>query len=308
MWITGGGFVRSGFAALDPCPAPADKATMNPEQSPDPFEFVTGHCSMILNSLEPGGAVGLSGSRARGSADALSDIDICVYAAGEIPSPKNRKQIYTELGLTDSVYEDVDFEFSRGDGFRVYGTRCDFNWMSIPAVRSFLQRLETDFDCPEFIPGGLSAVKALHDPGRIIAGLQREIPRYPDARAQHRIRKAIHDAHFSLYDLGWLEKAAFRNDPFLFLKHQFLLLDALFQALFALNHEWLSDEKGLPRRVAAFAYVPVRIETRMHSIILHHHEDGGLKEGLSNLKGLFADTVQSIHQRYPHLDLPVDWK
>jgi predicted nucleotidyltransferase len=281
---------------------------MKPEQPPDAFEFVSDNCSKIVNSLDQGGAVGLSGSRARGNGDALSDIDICVYVAGELPSPPARKRIYASLGLTEYIYDDVDFEHSRGDGFRMDGTRCDFNWMTIEAVLSFLKRLGTDFDCPEFIPGGLATVKALYDPGQIIAGLQREIPQYPDARAQQRIRKAIHDAHFSLYDLGWLEKAAFRNDPFLFLKHQFLLLDALFRALFALNHEWLSDEKGLSRRVAAFAYVPVRIETRMHSIILHQHEDGGLKDGLSNLKGLFADTVQSIHRRYPGMDLPVDWK
>jgi len=281
---------------------------MKPEHPPDPFEFVSDHCSKIVNSLDQGGAVGLSGSRARGNGDALSDIDICVYVAGELPSPPARKRIYASLGLSEYIYDDVDFEYSRGDGFRIDGTRCDFNWMTIEAVLSFLKRLGMDFDCPEFIPGGLATVKALYDPGKIIAGLQREIPQYPDARAQQRIRKAIHDAHFSLYDLGWLEKAAFRNDPFLFLKHQFLLLDALFRALFALNHEWLSDEKGLSRRVAAFAYVPVRIETRMHSIILHQHEDGGLKDGLSNLKGLFADTVQSIHRRYPGMDLPVDWK
>jgi predicted nucleotidyltransferase len=283
-------------------------APMNPEKHDDAFSLLTGDLPEFARSLGNGSAVGLSGSRARGSGDALSDIDICVYVAGDVPSPPTRKRLYASLGLADSIYEDVDFEFSRGDGFRVHGTRCDFNWMSIPAVRSFLQRLETDFDCPEFIPGGLSAVKALHDPGRIIAGLQGEIPQYSDARAQHRIRKAVRDAHFSLYDLGWLKKAALRNDCFLFLKHQFLLLDALFQALFALNHEWLSDEKGLARRVAAFTYVPMRMETRMHSIILHQHEDGGLKDGLSNLKGLFADTVQSIHQRYPQLDLPVDWK
>jgi predicted nucleotidyltransferase len=278
------------------------------KQQVEAYNIVTGNIANLVHSIDIVRAVGLSGSHARGSKDALSDIDICVYVAGELPSPQIRRRAYTQLGYKESIFFDVDFEYSRGDGFLVCGTRCDFNWMSISIVRSFLQSLETDFDCPEFIPGGLSTVKDLYDPGKIIDELKVAIPQYSDARAKHRIRKAINDAHFSLYDLGWLEKAAFRNDSFLFLKNEYNILDTLIRILFALNHVWLSDEKWLSKRIANFEYVPKQIERRIDSIILHQHQNSDLNKCLSSIKELFADTVLAIHRRYPDLDLPIEWR
>ena len=268
------------------------------------YDVVTGSIVNLAHAIDTIRAIGLSGSHARGRADALSDIDICVYVQGELPPPQTRKQAYAGLGFTDFVYFDTDFEHSRGDGLTVDGVRCDFNWMSIARVLSFLQGLQSDFDCPEFIPGGSAMVKALYDPNRVIDELQRAIPPYSDARAKHRIEKAIRDAHTSLYGLGWLDKAAFRQDHFLFLKYKYNLLDTLFRALFALNHVWLSDEKGLVQRAASFQYAPERMEARICSIIMHQDDDVDLNNCLNSLKQLFADTVSAIHQRYPDLNLP----
>jgi len=278
------------------------------EQQAKVYDIVTGSVANLTHSIGEIGAIGLSGSHACGRADVLSDIDICVYVQGELPPPQARKQAYTGLEFTDFIYFDVDFEYSRGDGVAVSGVRCDFNWMSVPLVLSFLQGLEHDFDCPEFIPGGSLTVKPLYDPNGVIDKLQKAIPPYSDARAKHRIEKAINDAHTSLYGLGWLDKAALRQDHFLFLKCKYNLLDTLFRALFALNHVWLSDEKGLVQRVASFRYAPEQIGARIHSIIMHQDEDMGLSNCLSSLKQLFANTVSSIHQRYPDLDLPIEWK
>ena len=281
---------------------------MKTKQQVEAYTIVARNIPNLASSIDKVKAVGLSGSHARGSEDELSDIDICVYADGELPSPQIRERVYAQLGFLESMYFDVDFEFSRGDGFLVGGVRGDFNWMSIPAVHSFLKRLETDYDCPEYIPGGLSTVKELYDPGKVIDRLQGAIPQYSDARAKYRIDKAIHDAHVSLYGLGWLEKAAFRNDCFLFLIYKYNLLEAMFRVLFALNHVWFSDEKGLTRRIAAFACAPEQFEMRINSIILHQQKDSDLNNCLASLKQLFADTVLSIHRRYPDPDLPVEWR
>jgi hypothetical protein len=262
----------------------------------------------LAHSIDDVSAIGLSGSYARGQEDALSDIDICVYVKNKLPLPQVRQRAYAGLGFTDFTYFDVDFEYSRGDGITVNNVRCDFNWMSTPVVLSFLRRLVSDFDCPEFIPGGLSTVKGLYDPNGAIDRLQKAIPRYPDARAKHRIGKAIGDAHKSLYGLGWLRKAVHRNDCFLFLKYKYQLLETLFRALFALNHVWFSDEKWLTRRVASFQYAPERIEARIRSITMYQDENRDLETWLKSLKQLCADTVSSVHRRYPDLDLPVEWR
>jgi predicted nucleotidyltransferase len=278
------------------------------DQQAEAYNIVTNNVINLTHSIDNVSAIGLSGSHARDQEDALSDIDVCVYVEGELPPPQARQQAYVCLGFTDFIYFDVDFEYSRGDGIAVSSIRCDFNWMSISVILSFLQRLKVDFDCPEFIPGGLSTVKELHDPNETIDRLQKAIPRYPDARAKHRIEKAINDAYFSLYGLGWLKKAAFRNDGFLFLKYKYILLETLFRALFALNHVWLSDEKRLTTRTASFQYVPERVEARIRSVIMHQDRERDLNNCLTNLKRLFAETVLSVHQRYPGLDLPVEWR
>lgn len=278
------------------------------EQHANAYNIVTSNVVNLTHSVENVRAIGLSGSHAREQEDALSDIDVCVYVDGKLPLPQARQKAYASLGFTDFIYFDVDFEYSRGDGIAVNNVRCDFNWMSTSVILSFLQRLKSDFDCSEFIPGGLSSVKKLHDPSRTIDRLQKAIPQYSDARAKYRIEKAINDAHFSLYGLGWLKKAAFRNDYFLFLKYKYTILETLFRALFALNHEWLSDEKWLTKRIASFQYVPERIEARIRSIITHQDGDKDLSNCLTSLKRLFADTVLSAHQRYPELDLPIKWE
>ena len=278
------------------------------EQRAEVYNVVTSNLVNLTRSIDKVSAIGLSGSHARGEEDAFSDIDICVYVEDKLPPPQARQQAYASLGFTDFIYFDVDFEYSRGDGITVSSVRCDFNWMSTPVVLSFLRRLESDFDCPEFIPGGLSTVKELHDPNKAIGRLQNAIPQYSDARAKHRIEKAISDAHTSLYGLGWLKKAAFRNDYFLFLKYKYNLLETLFRALFALNHVWLSDEKWLTKRIASFQYVPEQIGARIRSVIMHQDGDRDLNNCLTSLKQLCADTVLSIHRRYPGLDLPIEWR
>lgn len=278
------------------------------EQQAETYSVVTSNVVNLTQMIDSVSAIGLSGSYARGGEDTLSDIDVCVYVDGVLPPPQTRRQAYASLGFADFIYFDVDFEYSRGDGILSDNVRCDFNWMSIAVVLSFLHRVESDFDCPEFIPGGLSTVKELYDPNKVIDKLQRAIPQYSDARAKHRIAKAINNAHTSLYGLEWLKKAAFRNDHFLFLKYKSHLLEALFCALFALNHVWLSEEKMLTKRVASFQYVPKQIEARIRSVIMHQNADRDLNHCLTSLKQLFADTVSSVHRRYPELDLPIKWK
>ena len=288
----------------------ATRTLMSEQQAEETevYHIIASNVVNLTHSIDSISAIGLSGSHARGQEDALSDIDVCVYVEGKLPSPQARQKAYASLGFTDFIYFDVDFEYSRGDGIAVSNVRCDFNWMSISVILSFLQRLESDFDCPEFIPGGLSTVKELHDPNKTIDRLQKAIPQYSDARAKYRVEKAINDAHFSLYGLGWLKKAAFRNDYFLFLRYKYTLLEKLFRVLFALNHVWFSDEKWLTKRIASFQYVPERIEARIRSVIMHHDEDRDLDNCLISLERLFADTVLSVHRRYPGLDLPIEWR
>ena len=278
------------------------------EQQAELYDIITGDVVSLAHSIDNLSAIALSGSYARGQEDALSDIDICVYVENRLPPPKARQHAYASLGFGNFLYFDVDFEHSRGDGVIVSGVRCDFNWMSTSVVLSVLQRLGSDFDCQEFIPGGLSRVKQLYDPNNTIGRLRESIPRYSDARAKHRSEKAIRSAHTLLYGFGWLKKAAFRNDYFLFLKYKRDLLEVLFRALFALNHVWFSEEKWLLERIESFQHVPEQAQARIRSVIMHQDEDEDLSNCLASLEQLFADTASLIQRRYPGLNLPTEWR
>jgi hypothetical protein len=252
-------------------------------------------------------SMGISGSAARDEMDAFSDVDICVFVAGEYPDPEARREAYAAIGFPKPIYFDVDFGTSRGDGFTVEGMRCDFNWMVIEKVRGFLAGLESDFDCPEWLPGGLGTVKGLHDPQNVIPQLQSEIPVYSVARSRHRVQQTLQEIHFSLYGLGWLPKAAHRNDTFSFLKHQSALFEKLFFTLFALNRVWYADEKRLAERIMYFEAAPTNADERIWAAILHTYDRHDLEHCLREIIALCADTARIARQRYPDLDLPRDW-
>jgi len=272
------------------------------------FKVVSAKSMHLMQLLEAVNAIGVSGSHARGTVDAQSDIDLCVFTDQEIPHAQVRESAYQKLGFGEAIYFDVDFETSRGDGFKVDGIRCDFNWMSAPQVREFLKRLNTDFETAEYLPGGLLQVKEILDPDGVIAHLKASIPVYSEERAQYRIKKAIDAVHFSWYQLGWLEKAVVREDLLLFLKYQVLALDSIIRILFALNKTWLAYEKGLIKLVGNFKDVPVDIGSKLEAIILPQNEHQDLKIVYNHLKVLLADIVQVALERYPGLDLPQKWE
>lgn len=228
----------------------------------------------LLTGFDEVVAVGLSGSSATGITDYLSDLDVCVFANPDIPEPKLRRQRLESGTLGKITYFDVDFQVSRGDGVSVDGKACDLNWMSVPGIVSFLESLVADFDCDEFVPGGLMKTKAVYDPDGVIERLQRAIPDYPRERVLHRIEKSISAAHFSLYVLRWLEKAAARDDYFSFLKFKHQILDNFFTALFALNRQWFCDEKRLVGKTEEFEHAPSRAKSRLAALIMHTGESG----------------------------------
>jgi predicted nucleotidyltransferase len=262
----------------------------------------------ILKGFDEVVAVGLSGSSARGNRDKMSDLDIAVFASGELPCPETRRRRYATCAISDTTYFDEDFGISRCDGLQIDGIDCGFIWMSLPKAEVFLRALTEDFGCDEYLPGGLMTMRAILDPEGIIPALRDSVPTYPDGRAKHRIKKNVNVAYFSIYVLAWLHKAAMRNDYFSFLKYEYEVLDNFFTALFALNHRWYSDEKRLTEIVRSFEVAPRDVGDRIESIIMHKNGCEDLPQCLREIKGLFADFAAIALEKYPDLSVPGDWK
>jgi len=262
----------------------------------------------ILKGFDQLAAIGLSGSCSRQDNDDLSDLDIGVFVSEQLPVPEVRKRRYKACGICDIAYFDVDFEVSRSDGLKVEGVDCGFIWMSLPQAKAFLNHLNDNLDCDEFLPGGLLTMKPLFDPDDVIEELKKSVPSYPENRAMHRIESNLNKVHFLIYVLAWLEKAVLRNDYFSFLKSEYEVMDNFFTAIFALNHQWYSDEKRLTHRIRSFDLVPRNVADRIESIIMHRNSNANLEKCLQDIKRLFADLATVSREKYPSLDLPIDWE
>jgi predicted nucleotidyltransferase len=272
------------------------------------FENTISKALDILKGFDEVAAVGLSGSSVSGKQDEMSDLDIAVFASWELPDPETRKARYATYGISDLAYFDVDFEVSRGDGLQIDDVDCSFIWMSLQKARAFLQALTEDFDCDEFLPGGLMTMQTLLDPDETIASLRDSVPSYPEIRARQRITRNLREAHYSIYVLAWLQKAAIRNDYFSFLKNEYEVMDRFFTALFALNHQWFSHEKRLTEIVSGFEVVPRDVGYRIKSIIMHKNSCEDLSRCQQEIKRLFADLAAISQEKYPGLNVPRDWK
>jgi|GEM_PF-3976942 len=253
-------------------------------------------------------AIGLSGSRARNDADLYSDFDFVVLARGDIPSAQRRKQQYESHGIADFPYFDVDHQVCIDDGLTIDGVRCEIIWMSVPFVRSYLAALDRDFDCGEFLPGGLLRTKPLFDPDNVIDALKAEVPLYSGERAIYRIRKHLTNAHFHMYVLGWFDRAALRADHFSFFRHARDVIEDFITCSFALNRRWFSDEKGVIGILDSFELMPDNASERLTSVIMHTGENADLNQCMRNLKGLFRELSSIANQEYPNSGLLLDWE
>lgn len=253
-------------------------------------------------------AVGASGSVSRDICDGLSDIDLCVFAEEQLPLLKDRERRYREFGISDFKYLDGNLEASRIDGFKIDGVDYDLLWMSLPETEKRLDDLNIDFDCDEYLPGGLLTVQTLFDPQGHIIRLCERIPQYSDKRARHRVKDNIDKAYFSIYDLGWAQKAPQRNDVFSYFFNKWTVFDYFISALFALNRQWRSHEKRIIEQIRHFDLAPSGVGDRVESIIMYRGENANLETNAKQLKQLFADLVTIASKEFATIDLPERWK
>ena len=186
-------------------------------------------------------AFGVSGSFADNKTDQYSDYDFCIFTDGEIPDPNQKRDTYKKKRITEFDYFDVDFEISNGDGFTLDNHECGFLWMEYQRSLDLLDQLNKNWNLNEYLPGGIERTKILFETDNEIKTLKDRLY-YTDERSIGRFKLFINRAHFSMYTLKWLEKAAFRNDYYSFHKNSFETIEYLVYALYALNKKWMADE------------------------------------------------------------------
>lgn len=258
----------------------------------------------LLRGFSQVEAIGLSGSSTRGLKDSWSDTDLCVFVSGPIPSMQDRQEYYTTQGISEIKYLDGDLEVSRIDGLKLAGETYDFLWMDLSEARNYLMAMASDFDCDEYLVGGLEGTTALFDPTGHIQALQDLVPEYTDHRARHRVRLHIEKAHFSIFGLDWARKAPARNDTFSYTFNLNIAIDHFVLALLALNRKWRCHEKRLLQQIDMLRLAPHNVSARLESVLLFQGADLDLGANSDQVKQLFTELASLGMNEFPELELP----
>jgi predicted nucleotidyltransferase len=219
------------------------------------LERVVARASSVRGIL----AIVLGGSRARGTADRHSDIDLGLYYDSRRPS---------QLADLARAARDLDDRKSpglitpfgawgpgvNGGGWlQVDGVHVDFLYRDLVAVRRAIAdcragRVASLYQLGhpmgfhvQIYAGEANCCVPLYDPRSILRHLKRKIAVYPAALRREIVTRHLFDATFAL---AVADKPAERGDIAYVAGSLFHAVGFMTLVLYALNREWLINEKG----------------------------------------------------------------
>jgi len=214
-------------------------------------------------------AIVLGGSRARGWHHAKSDIDIGLYYSGDLDvAALNR----AATALDDTHREGLATErggwgrwVDGGAWLTIEGVAVDFLYRDLARVDCVIAEVQRgEFEIAYHVghphafvsaayAGELAISRPLHDPESLIAARKAQLTPYPAALQKELIARFLGEARFTLL---LVEKGEAAQDAVYTEGAAFRVVACLNQAIFALNREWLINEKSAVKRAAAMALAP----------------------------------------------------
>jgi predicted nucleotidyltransferase len=227
-------------------------------------------------------AIVLGGSRARGTADERSDIDLGIYYDGEHP--------FSIEALSDAAQE-LDDRHTPGlvTGFGEWGPgvngggwleirahHVDFLYRELGAVRGSID------DCVEGRPrsvhqlghplgfhsqtyaGEIHVCRPLYDPLGKVAALKTLVAEYPEKFRSANLAKHLFDAGFEVMIAS---KPALRGDIMYVAGCLFRAAGFLTLVLYALNRRFFLNEKGAALESRGFAIKPARFHDVVDEVL-----------------------------------------
>ena len=216
-------------------------------------------------------AVVLGGSRASGTADASSDIDIGLYYEKESPLD------LSELSRLVAAIDDRGIEglvtgfgdwgpwVNGGGWLLVRGQRLDLIYRELNSVRRAIEdcragHIKTHFQVghpagfsPQIYAGEIHFCKPLHDPDELIRAMKRMTHPYPPA-LKHALIQGLWEAGFVLETAA---SSASRGDLYHVSGCAYRSVVCIVQALFGLNESyWVNEKRALEKA----AHLPVTLE------------------------------------------------
>ncbi|MGC1676963.1 MAG: nucleotidyltransferase domain-containing protein [Candidatus Binataceae bacterium] len=204
-------------------------------------------------------AIVLGGSRARGTADAHSDIDLGLYYDARHPFR------ITELERAARSLDDRDAPglvttlgawgpgVNGGGWLRIDGHHVDFLYRDLVAVRTAIDECRAgdpktvyQLGHPygfhnQIYAGEINCCRILFDRGGKVTRLKRMVARYPEKLRRAITRKHLFDAAF---ELAIADKPAWRGDVAYVAGCLFRAASFMTLVAYAVNRRWLINEKG----------------------------------------------------------------
>jgi Nucleotidyltransferase domain len=233
-------------------------------------------------------AIVLGGSRARGTADAHSDIDLGIYydsrrpfriadlerAASELDDG-HRRGLLTPFGAWGPGVDG-------GGWLLIEGHHVDFLYRDLNLVRRAIEDCRAGRPCSihqlghplgfhnQIYTGEISVCRPLYDPAGVVRALKRAVAKYPP-----RLRRAIVTKHMfdAAFELAIADKPAMRGDTMYVAGCLFRAAGFMTLVVYALNRRWWLNEKGALAETRSFRVAPPRFQATIASVLKNVGKD-----------------------------------
>ncbi|HUA34544.1 MAG TPA: nucleotidyltransferase domain-containing protein [Candidatus Binataceae bacterium] len=224
-----------------------------------------------VGTIDGVAAIALGGSRARGTADRHSDVDLGIYYDGERPF---------SIGALDRAARDLDDRHisglvtdfgawgpgvNGGGWLTLDGVHVDFLYRDLGAVARAIDeclegRVHSIYQLGhplgfqnQIYAGETQVCQPLYDPLGALVELKAKVADYPEPLRATIVAKHLFDAEFELSIAG---KPAARCDTMYVAGCLFRAAGFMVRVLYALNRTFFINEKGAMAESRGFALVP----------------------------------------------------
>ncbi|MBD1898341.1 nucleotidyltransferase domain-containing protein [Coleofasciculus sp. FACHB-129] len=261
-----------------------------------------------LQSIQGIAAIALGGSRARGNHTQKSDVDLGIYYNPENPldvtalnylaselDDKHRANLITPIGGWGKW-------INGGGWLKIEGVSVDFLYRDVVQVNRVIGDCHAGQITIDYQPGHphgfvssiymgeVAICLPLHDPYNVLDALKAKTTPYPIQLKQATIDTFAWEISFSLFIA---QKAIARADVTYAAGCCFRSVACMNQVLFALNEEYLLNEKGAVAVANSFALCPQNYQQRIESVFALLAADAkSMMDAIAILEGIEHDLSQ----------------
>jgi hypothetical protein len=245
--------------------------------------------------------IALGGAHAKETGDALSDVDIYLFAERALPNEERSAMTREMCGEACGVASWGDPEVEGGTDFRHDGQVVEVWFREIGSVADAVARCRAGEIRREYrawtvmgffghaVLSDLKSMRIVDDPSGILAGWQAEVAEYPPALRREIVGRFLAEARFWPDNVHYRTAVERRDLVYAggIVRHA---AHALVQAAFALNHAYFPGEKKLARALDLLPDAPAGFGARVEALLYPGTPaDADLEAQSRELAALVAD-------------------